>query len=139
MCCAVTLVISTAAPPPLLWLRRYAPGFHKESATIGAAWGSFKPLPPYQATRPGSAAAPPGKGPTPLGATVRRPGASSSDLAGPAPLPPSYAKASVEQRRVAELLAAELAEVARLTPAATGDGSSWEERTGYMTVPKGPG
>ena len=52
--------------------------------------------------------------------------------AGPPALPSTYSKMTVEQRRVAELLAKELAEVSLLTP--DGTGASWEEKTGYFTV-----
>lgn len=106
----------------------YCPDFHKSSATIGAAWGSFKRLPEFKGSGAGGAGP---KGPTPLGASVRRSGSGLGE-APPVVLPSSYVKATVEQRRVAELLAQELAEVAKLTPA--GDGTSWEERTGFRTV-----
>jgi hypothetical protein len=68
--------------------------------------------------------------PTKIGATVRGTGSAGN---APAPeLPSSFSKMTLEQRRVAELLAKELAEVSLLTP--DGTGASWEEKTGFFTT-----
>lgn len=84
---------------------QYAPGFYKQGSGIpGAASGLFKPLPKY------SSGASKTKGRTVLGTTVH--GLAEE---GPAPtLPSSYNRLTLEQRRIAEAIAADVSEIAAL-------------------------